>query len=73
MELEVAFWLPLLASMHAVVLVYEDSWSTLFDSLEYFSDDFREGDRGCKVSPKDSASGRHRQQPESQERESAFE
>ena len=41
-----------------VLLPYEDSWSTLFDSLEQFSDDFMEEGR---------------QQPESQERESAFE
>lgn len=38
-----------------VLLPYEDSWSTLFDSLEQFSDDFMEEGR---------------QQPESQERES---
>ncbi|GAB4548133.1 MAG: AbrB/MazE/SpoVT family DNA-binding domain-containing protein [Pleurocapsa sp.] len=38
-----------------VLLPYQDSWETLFDSLEQFSDDFMEGDR---------------QQPESQERES---
>lgn len=38
-----------------VLLPYEDSWSTLFDSLEQFSDDFM-------------AEGR--QQPESQARES---
>ena len=25
-----------------VLLPYEDSWSTLFDSLEQFSDDFME-------------------------------
>ena len=43
---------------HAVVLLpYEDSWSTLFDSLEQFSDDFM-------AEP---------QQPELQERDSAFE
>lgn len=43
---------------HAVVLLpYENSWSTLFDSLEEFSDDFMED----------------RQQPESQARESVFE
>ena len=41
-----------------VLLPCEDSWSTLFDSLEQFSDDFMEEDR---------------QQPESQERESVFE
>ena len=41
-----------------VLLPYEDSWSTLFDSLEQFSDDFMEEGR---------------QQPESQERESLFE
>ena len=38
-----------------VLLPCEDSWDTLFDSLEKFSDDFMEGDR---------------QQPESQARES---
>ena len=38
-----------------VLLPYEDSWSTLFDSLEQFSDDFM-------------AEGR--EQPESQARES---
>ena len=38
-----------------VLLPYQDSWETLFDSLEQFSDDFMEGSR---------------QQPESQERES---
>ena len=38
-----------------VLLPCEDSWDTLFDSLEQFSDDFMEGDR---------------QQPESQARES---
>jgi antitoxin VapB len=41
-----------------VLLPYQDSWETLFDSLEQFSDDFMEGNR---------------QQPKSQERESAFE
>ena len=41
-----------------VLLPYQNSWETLFDSLEQFSDDFMEGDR---------------QQPELQERESAFE
>ena len=41
-----------------VLLPCEDSWDTLFDSLEQFSDDFMEEDR---------------QQPESQERESVFE
>ncbi len=41
-----------------ILLPYEDSWETLFDSLEQFSDDFMSNDR---------------QQPESQERESAFE
>jgi antitoxin VapB len=41
-----------------VLLPYQDSWETLFDSLEQFSDDFMEGDR---------------QQLESQERENAFE
>ena len=30
-----------------VLLPDEDSWSTLFDSLENFSDDFRECDRGA--------------------------
>ena len=40
-----------------VLLPYEDSWSTLFDSLEQFSDDFMA----------------ERQQPELQERDSAFE
>jgi antitoxin VapB len=40
-----------------VLLPYEDSWQTLFDSLEQFSDDFMSD----------------RQQPESEERESAFE
>jgi antitoxin VapB len=44
---------------NAVVLFpYQDSWETLFDSLEQFSDDFM---------------NEPRQQPESQERESAFE
>ena len=28
-----------------VLLPYQDSWETLFDSLEQFSDDFMEGDR----------------------------
>jgi antitoxin VapB len=41
-----------------VLLPYQDSWKTLFDSLEQFSDDFMEGDR---------------QQPELQERDNAFE
>ncbi len=40
-----------------VLLPYEDSWETLFDSLEQFSDDFMSD----------------RQQPEEQERETAFE
>ncbi len=40
-----------------VLLPYEDSWETLFDSLEQFSDDFMS----------------ERQQPEEQERETAFE
>jgi antitoxin VapB len=40
-----------------VLLPYEDSWQTLFNSLEQFSDDFMDA----------------RQQPESQARESAFE
>ncbi len=47
-----------------VLLPYEESWNTLFDSLEQFSDDFMSD---CE------ASQRHRQQPEVQERESAFE
>ena len=41
-----------------VLLPCQDSWSTLFDSLEQFSDDFMQGNR---------------QQPKSQERESVFE
>ncbi|MBE9166219.1 antitoxin [Pleurocapsales cyanobacterium LEGE 06147] len=41
-----------------VLLPCQDSWEILFDSLEQFSDDFMKGDR---------------QQPEIQERESAFE
>jgi antitoxin VapB len=41
-----------------VLLPYQDAWETLFDSLEQFSDDFMSEDR---------------QQPKSQERESAFE
>ena len=41
-----------------VLLPYEDSWETLFESLEQFSDDFM---------------SEARQQPELQERESAFE
>lgn len=41
-----------------VLLPYEESWETLFDSLEQFSDDFLEEDR---------------QQPEFQERETIFE
>ncbi len=41
-----------------VLLPYQDSWKTLFESLEQFSDDFMSEDR---------------QQPEEQERESAFE
>ncbi len=40
-----------------VLLPYEDSWSTLFDSLEQFSDDLMA----------------ERQQPELQERDSVFE
>ena len=40
-----------------VLLPYEDSWATLLDSLEKFSDDFMA----------------ERQQPELQARESAFE
>ena len=43
---------------NAVILLPDrDSWETLFDSLEQFSDDFMSD----------------RQQPEEQERESAFE
>lgn len=41
-----------------VLLPYQDSWETLFDSLEQFSDDFMSEDR---------------QQPKEQERENAFE
>ena len=41
-----------------VLLPYENSWETLFDSLEQFSDDFMAGER---------------QQPEQQERENVFE
>ena len=41
-----------------VLLPYENSWETLFDSLEQFSDDFMAGDR---------------KQPEQQERENVFE
>ncbi len=41
-----------------VLLPYENSWETLFDSLEQFSDDFMSEER---------------QQPELQERESVFE
>ncbi|MDJ0692128.1 MAG: type II toxin-antitoxin system VapB family antitoxin [Xenococcaceae cyanobacterium MO_188.B32] len=41
-----------------VLLPYKNSWSTLFDSLEQFSDDFMEEER---------------QQPELETRESAFE
>lgn len=41
-----------------VLLPYQDSWETLFDSLEQFSDDFM---------------SEYRQQPEEQERENAFE
>ena len=41
-----------------VLLPYQDSWETLFESLEQFSDDFMNEER---------------QQPESQERENAFE
>lgn len=44
-----------------VLLPCEDSWDTLFDSLEQFSDDFMSD---CE------ASQGHRQQPEPQERES---
>jgi antitoxin VapB len=44
---------------NAVVLSpYQDAWETLFESLEQFSDDFMSEER---------------QQPESQERETAFE
>jgi antitoxin VapB len=50
-----------------VLLPYQDSWQTLFDSLEQFSDDFMEGDFD-----RESSQG-HRQQPELQARESAFE
>ncbi|MFM2313973.1 MAG: hypothetical protein RLZZ04_3249 [Cyanobacteriota bacterium] len=50
-----------------VLLPYQDSWQTLFDSLEQFSDDFMEGDFDRE------ASQGYRQQPESQARESAFE
>ena len=41
-----------------VLLPYQDSWETLFESLEHFSDDFMAEDR---------------QQPEEQIRENAFE
>lgn len=41
-----------------ILLPYQDSWQTLFESLEQFSDDFM-SDR--------------RQQPETQKRESIFE
>jgi antitoxin VapB len=41
-----------------VLLPYQDAWETLFESLEQFSADFMSEDR---------------QQPKSQERESAFE
>jgi antitoxin VapB len=41
-----------------VLLPYQDAWETLFESLEQFSDDFMSEER---------------QQPESQERETAFE
>lgn len=41
-----------------VLLPYQDSWETLFDSLEKFSDDFLDCDR---------------QQPEVQARENVFE
>ena len=41
-----------------VLLPYQNSWEALFDSLEQFSDDFMNEER---------------QQPEEQERESAFE
>lgn len=43
-----------------VLLPFQDSWETLFDSLEQFSDDF--------MSDSDP-----RQQPEEQERENIFE
>ena len=49
-----------------VLLPYENSWETLFDSLEKFSDDFMEGDLA-------SAGFADRQQPEQQERENVFE
>jgi hypothetical protein len=48
-------------------ILSQDSWETLFDSLEQFSDDFMESDFECK------ASQGHRRQPESQVRESVFE
>ncbi|MEN9869026.1 MAG: hypothetical protein RLZZ171_9 [Cyanobacteriota bacterium] len=41
-----------------VLLPYQDAWETLFESLEQFSADFMSEER---------------QQPESQERETAFE
>ncbi|AFZ34101.1 SpoVT/AbrB domain-containing protein [Stanieria cyanosphaera PCC 7437] len=41
-----------------VLLPYQNSWETLFESLEQFSDDFMDGNR---------------QQPRQQERENAFE
>lgn len=41
-----------------VLLPYQDSWETLFDSLEQFSDDFMAEDR---------------QQPDEEVRESVFE
>lgn len=41
-----------------VLLPYQDSWETLFESLEQFSDDFMSEDR---------------QQPTEQERENVFE
>ena len=41
-----------------ILLPYQDSWQTLFDSLEQFSDDFMNDGR---------------QQPETQKRESIFE
>ncbi|MDJ0744672.1 MAG: type II toxin-antitoxin system VapB family antitoxin [Xenococcaceae cyanobacterium MO_167.B27] len=40
-----------------VLLPYQDSWETLFESLEQFSDDFMS----------------NRQQPDEQERENVFE
>jgi antitoxin VapB len=50
-----------------VLLPYQNSWQTLFDSLDRFSDDFMEGDLSEAEAWSD------RQQPELQERENAFE